>query len=66
MRSALLGIDSGTQSTKAILPGYTAGKVLWVREHEPEIYGRMRWILLPQDFLNLWLTGERFMECGDA
>jgi xylulokinase len=50
----------------AILPGYTAGKVLWVREHELEIYGRMRWILLPHDFLNLWLTGERFMECGDA
>jgi len=50
----------------AILPGYTAGKVLWVREHEPEVYGRMQWILLPHDYLNLWLTGERFMECGDA
>jgi xylulokinase len=50
----------------AILPGYTAGKILWVKEHEPDIYGRMRWILLPHDFLNFWLTGERFMECGDA
>jgi xylulokinase len=61
------GRDAAIRLTgNAILPGYTAGKVLWVREHEPEIYGRMRWILLPHDFLNLWLTGERFMECGDA
>jgi D-xylulose kinase len=50
----------------AILPGYTAGKLLWVRDHEPAVYGKLRWILLPHDFLNLWLTGERFMECGDA
>jgi D-xylulose kinase len=50
----------------AILPGYTAGKLRWVRDHEPETYARLRWILLPHDFLNWWLTGERFMECGDA
>jgi xylulokinase len=61
------GRDAAIRLTgNAILPGYTAGKVLWVREHEPEIYGHMRWILLPHDLLNLWLTGERFMECGDA
>jgi xylulokinase len=40
-----------------ILPGYTAGKVLWVHKDEPEIYARGRWILLPHDFLNPWLTG---------
>ena len=50
----------------AILPGYTAGKLAWVRGHEPETYARLRWILLPHDYLNLWLTGERFTECGDA
>jgi len=50
----------------AILPGYTAGKLLWVKEQEPDVYGRLRWILLPHDFLNLWLAGERCMECGDA
>jgi xylulokinase len=61
------GVDATLRLTgNAILPGYTAGKLLWVREHEPEVYGRVRWILLPHDFLNLWLTGERFMECGDA
>ena len=50
----------------AMLPGYTAGKLAWARAHEPEIYARLRWILLPHDYLNLWLTGDRFMECGDA
>ena len=61
------GPDAAVRLTgNAILPGYTAGKILWVREYEPDIYAHARWILLPHDFLNLWLTGERFMECGDA
>jgi xylulokinase len=49
-----------------ILPGYTASKLLWLKEHEPKNFARLRSILLPHDYLNLWLTGERQMEYGDA
>ena len=49
-----------------ILPGYTASKVLWLKEKEPESYRRLKTILLPHDYINLYLTGERTMEAGDA
>jgi xylulokinase len=48
------------------LPGYTAPKVLWLKRHEPRNFARLRHILLPHDYLNLHLTGNYFMECGDA
>lgn len=46
--------------------GFTASKILWLKQHEPENYARLRWILLPHDYINLWLTGRKTMECGDA
>jgi xylulokinase len=48
------------------LPGYTAPKVLWLKNHEPGNYRRLRHILLPHDFINWHLTGEYRMEFGDA
>ncbi|HSR54522.1 MAG TPA: xylulokinase [Acidobacteriota bacterium] len=39
-------------------PGFTLPKLMWVREHEPEIYSRVRWVLLPKDYLRYKLTGE--------
>jgi xylulokinase len=48
------------------LPGYTAPKVLWLKRHEPANFRRLRHILLPHDYLNLHLTGNYFMEYGDA
>jgi xylulokinase len=48
------------------LPGYTAPKVLWLKRHEPANFRRLRHILLPHDYLNLHLTGNYFMEFGDA
>ena len=50
----------------AVLPGFTAPKILWLKRHEPENYRRLATILLPHDYLNFWLTGERVMEYGDA
>ena len=50
----------------AILPGYTASKILWLKRHEPRHYARLATVLLPHDYLNFWLTGERVMEYGDA
>ncbi|MGA8052224.1 MAG: xylulokinase [Burkholderiales bacterium] len=49
-----------------ILAGYTASKLPWTRQHRPEVYARLKTILLPHDFVNFWLTGERWMERGDA
>ena len=48
------------------LPGYTASKILWLKRHEPENFRRLRHVLLPHDFLNFHLTGNYFMEHGDA
>ena len=50
----------------AVLPGFTASKILWLKKHEPENYKRLATVLLPHDYLNFWLTGERVMEYGDA
>jgi xylulokinase len=45
---------------------YTAPKLLWLKENEPANFARLTTVLLPHDYLNLWLTGERQMEYGDA
>ncbi|MCH6255945.1 xylulokinase [Puniceicoccaceae bacterium K14] len=49
-----------------ILPGFTAPKILWLKRNEPEKFARLRHVLLPHDYLNFYLTGEYFMEYGDA
>ena len=48
------------------LPGYTAPKILWLKRHEPANFKRLRHVLLPHDYLNFHLTGNYFMEPGDA
>lgn len=47
-------------------PGFTASKILWVKENEPGTYRRADTFLLPHDYLNLHLTGEKTAEAGDA
>ena len=47
-------------------PGYTAPKVLWLKNHKRELFERLRHILLPHDYLNFLLTGEYTAEYGDA
>jgi xylulokinase len=54
------------QVGNAMLPGFTAPKILWLKRHEPENFARLATVLLPHDYLNWWLTGQRFMEYGDA
>ena len=49
-----------------ILAGYTASKLPWTKTHRPEAYARLATILLPHDYLNFVLTGQRFCEYGDA
>lgn len=50
----------------AVLPGFTASKILWLKKHEPKNFARLATVLLPHDYLNFWLTGEKVMEYGDA
>ena len=50
----------------AMLPGYTAPKILWLKENEPENFAATKSVLLPHDYINFWLTGEKSMEYGDA
>ncbi len=48
------------------MPGFTAPKLLWLREHEPRLFDRIRQVLLPKDWLRLRLTGEAVSEMSDA
>lgn len=48
------------------LPGFTASKLLWVREHQPEIWAACAHILLPKDYIRLMLTGVYATDVSDA
>lgn len=48
------------------LTGFTAGKILWVRRNEPELYEKCRHILLPKDYIRYKLTGIFATEVSDA
>ena len=49
-----------------ILPGFTAPKILWLKQNEPANFQRLAHVALPHDFLNLKLTGTLRMEFGEA
>ena len=62
-----LGLDRLMAITaNPALTGFTASKILWVRNHEPEIYDKCRHILLPKDYVRFCLTGEYATEVSDA
>ena len=46
--------------------GFTAPKLLWMRKHEPELFGRIEKIMLPKDYLNYMLTGVHCTDVSDA
>ena len=48
------------------LEGFTAPKLLWMRDHEPENYSRIATVLLPKDYVRLKLTGVKAMDPSDA
>lgn len=49
-----------------VMAGFTAPKLLWVAENEPDIFERVARVLLPKDYLRLWLTGEYVSDMSDA
>jgi xylulokinase len=53
-------------SGNIVFPGFTAPKLVWVERHEPAIRRRVAKVLLPKDYLRLWLTGEHVAEMSDA
>lgn len=53
-------------SGNVVFPGFTAPKVEWMRQVHPEVFDRTETVLLPKDYLRLWLTGEKVSEMSDA
>ncbi len=53
-------------SGNIVFAGFTAPKLAWVRRHEPHMFGRVAKVLLPKDYLRLWLTGGHVGEMSDA
>ena len=53
-------------SGNIVFPGFTAPKLAWVKANEPEIFKDVAQVLLPKDYLRLWLTGESVSEMSDA
>ena len=49
-----------------VFPGFTAPKLAWVKNNEPDIFAKVRWVLLPKDYLRLWLAGEHLSEMSDS
>jgi len=49
-----------------VLTGFTAPKIVWLRNHEPEAYGRVDKVLLPKDYIRYRLTGTFATEVSDA
>ena len=75
LRPAKLWCDTSTSEQAAELSaalgvhiptGFTASKILWMRQREPELYAQLRHVLLPHDYINYRLTGVFSMEPGDA
>ena len=54
------------QSGNIVFPGFTAPKLAWVRKNEPQIWEKIAKVLLPKDYLRLWLTGGYVAEMSDA
>jgi xylulokinase len=48
------------------MPGFTAPKLLWVRRHEQHLFGKIKTVLLPKDYLRLLLSCEKATDCSDA
>jgi xylulokinase len=48
------------------LTGFTAPKLLWMRDEEPELFGRIESVLLPKDYVRMRLTGEKVTDVADA
>lgn len=53
-------------SGNIVFPGFTAPKLAWVKNNEPDIFAKVARVLLPKDYLRLWLTGEHISDMSDS
>jgi xylulokinase len=53
-------------TANVVLPGFTAPKIVWVREHEPQVYAQVAHVLLPKDYIRYKMSGEFATEVSDA
>lgn len=53
-------------SGNIVFPGFTAPKLLWIKNHEPNVFGKIHKVLLPKDYLLHWLTGHYVTDYSDA
>ncbi|MAS06097.1 MAG: xylulokinase [Ahrensia sp.] len=49
-----------------VFPGFTAPKLAWVNNNEPDVFAKVRKVLLPKDYLRFWLTGEHISDMSDS
>src|SRR4029453_14051734 len=68
IEAAALDADSDFRKLTGniVFPGFTAPKLAWVKKHEPEVFGAVAKVLLPKDYLRLWLAGEYISEMSDS
>ncbi|MBV4365315.1 xylulokinase [Erwinia phyllosphaerae] len=58
--------DARSITGNLMMPGFTAPKLLWVKEHEADIYRQIARVLLPKDYLRWRMTGEFASDMSDA
>ncbi|MBU3682592.1 MAG: xylulokinase, partial [Phycisphaerales bacterium] len=58
--------EFGARVGRPVPSGFTAPKLVWMKSREPANFARVRRVLLPHDWVNLFLTGDAFTDCGDA
>ncbi len=66
LRLTTLEPELETLSGNLAMPGFTAPKILWVKENEAEVFKKIAKVLLPKDYLNFRLTGKFCSEASDA
>lgn len=64
-------LEAALSSARAIsgniaMPGFTAPKLAWVRRHEPDLFEQVRTVLLPKDYVRLWLSGDKASDLSDS
>ena len=58
--------DSRRITGNIAMPGFTAPKLMWVAQHEPDVFKRTARVLLPKDYVRLLLTGEAVSDMSDS
>lgn len=64
-------LEASVENAKAItgnlvMPGFTAPKLLWVKQHEPDVFSKINKVLLPKDYLRLCLSGDYASDMSDS